>query len=72
MKIVSASFIFLRDRENGVISANYSVRSLREGAWLEGVVRGEFIKSFSGVDELWYWRRRLKVRYTLGFHDVLN
>jgi hypothetical protein len=39
---------------------------------LEGVARGEFIKSFSGVDELWYWRRRLKVRDTLRLHDVLD
>jgi hypothetical protein len=39
---------------------------------LEGVVGGEFIKSFSGVDELWYWRRSLKVRNALRLHDVLD
>jgi len=39
---------------------------------LEGVVGGEFIKSFSGVDELWYRRRSLKVRNALRLHDVLD
>jgi hypothetical protein len=31
------SFISLRDRESGVISANYSARSVREGAWPDNV-----------------------------------
>jgi hypothetical protein len=30
-----------------------------------------FIDSLSGVDELWNLGRRLKVRNTLGLHDVL-
>jgi hypothetical protein len=40
--------------------------------WLKRVIEGQFIESFSGVDELGYWWRCLKVRDTLRFHDVFN
>ena len=39
---------------------------------LEGVVRGEFIDSLYGIDELRNRRRSLKIQYALSLHDVFD
>ena len=39
---------------------------------LEGIVRGEFIDSLHGIDELRNRWWSLKVRYALSLHDVLD